>query len=468
MFFIVLTFFAALFIEGLGSLVSVIGISALFGANPIIISLAVALDVGKIVVVSLLYTYWKELSKLMKAYALAAATVTMIITSAGAAGYLTGEFQKSIMATKEGDLKVAVLKEQQAKYELRKKQIDDQVAALPTKTTVNQRLRLMRGFQTEQKALDAKIAEIDKSLPALQVAQIGTEAKAGPIVSISKAFKIPMEEAVSWVIAMIIFVFDPLAIFLIIAGNFLWARRKAEMKAKEEVKVEVFNEPQPEGFQQFKSVVGTHGHSFPAGPELPATGHAGAVFFHTGMGQIFIHDGTEWSQANSLSSVKEPVETEYEKYEAPLVLPTQEAIDSATIQVPPGLSREELREFIVSHAEPEPIKEPEPVVEEPPVEEVPEPPVEPDPVPPVEDPEPNRSTYVQTGLLKPVEVFHEVSSEHNNSDNFIEMTVEPIPIHREEITRSTLGLVDADPSTIVDAQRRQGFRRAEAVSTAPK
>ena len=188
MFFIILTFCAALFIEGLGSLVSVIGISALFGANPIIIALAVALDVGKIVVVSLLYTYWKELSKLMKTYALMAAAVTMVITSAGAAGYLSGEFQKSIMGTKEGELKVAVLKEQQAKYQTRKAQIDDQIAALPTKTTVNQRLRLMNGFKAEQKALDAKIAEIDKSLPELQVKQIGVEAKAGPIVSISKAF----------------------------------------------------------------------------------------------------------------------------------------------------------------------------------------------------------------------------------------------------------------------------------------
>ncbi len=54
MIFILLTFFAALSIEGIGTVVSVIGLSTLFGANPIIIALAVALDIGKLVVVTLL------------------------------------------------------------------------------------------------------------------------------------------------------------------------------------------------------------------------------------------------------------------------------------------------------------------------------------------------------------------------------------------------------------------------------
>lgn len=231
MFFILLTFATALFIEGLGSLVSVLGISKLFGPAPIIIALAVALDVGKVVTVSLLYSHWKQLSRWMKAYALLAAAITMTITSVGAAGYLSGAFQTAVVGTKESDLKVSVLKEQQVKYQQRKKQIDDQIANLPPNTTVNQRLRLIRSFRSEQQALDAKIAAIDKELPTLQLKQIGVEAKAGPIIYVAKALDIPVEEAAKWVILLIIFVFDPLAIFLIVAGNFLWARRKENLKS---------------------------------------------------------------------------------------------------------------------------------------------------------------------------------------------------------------------------------------------
>jgi hypothetical protein len=230
----VLTFIVAFAIEAIGTYVSVIGLSTLFGANPVIISLAVSLDAGKLVIVPLLYTYWDKLSRLMRGYALAAATITMVITSAGAFSFLSGEFQKAILGTQEGALKVEVLKNQQAKYEERKKQIDAQIAALPEKTTVNQRLRLMNGFKAEQQDLQNKIAEIDKKLPELQTAQIGVEAKAGPILYIAKAFDIPVESAVKWVIAMIIPVFDPLAVFLIIAGNFLLAQFRLEKSKRAE------------------------------------------------------------------------------------------------------------------------------------------------------------------------------------------------------------------------------------------
>jgi len=237
--FALLTFFAAFLIEGLGTYVSVIGLSALFGSNPIIIALAVALDLGKIIVVTLLYKHWKDLGILMKSYALIAAAITMIITSAGASGYLAGEFQKAISGTQESSLKVGILKEEQAKLEARKRQIDDQIANLPSNFS-RSRVTLMRQFEEEQKSVTARLNALSSELPALQIAQIGVEAKAGPIIYISKAFDIPVEEAVKWVILMIIFVFDPLAVFLLIAANFLMDKRnkaKATQDALEELDI---------------------------------------------------------------------------------------------------------------------------------------------------------------------------------------------------------------------------------------
>jgi hypothetical protein len=264
MFFIALTFLAAFAIEGLGTYVSVIGLSTLFGANPIIIALAVALDAGKVVVVTLLYSYWNKLGRIMKAYALFAATVTMIITSAGAAGYLSGEFQKAIVGTQEIALKVDVLKGQIAKYEERKKQIDQQISALPEKTTVAQRIRLINAFKSEQKDLQDKINAIDRELPNMQVQQISVEAKAGPILYIAKAFDIPVESAVKWVILMIIFVFDPLAVFLIIAGNFLMHQRKIH-KDVDISDADLFDDRLDEKLAKFDAQ--KHGGEFPHLPE---------------------------------------------------------------------------------------------------------------------------------------------------------------------------------------------------------
>lgn len=226
MFQIIITFITALFIEGLGSLVSVIGISMMFGNNLIISALIVAIDIGKIIVVSALFNFWRTMPKPMVLYAGIAMAVSMVLTSGGAAGYLHGEFQKAIIGSQEGAQKIVILKDQQAKYQQRKDQIDNQIANLPARTSVGQRLRLINGFKDEQKELDLKIAEIDKQLPNLQINQIGVEAKAAPIFGIAKAFDVSIETAINWVIGAIILVFDPLAIFLVLLGNFLVANRK--------------------------------------------------------------------------------------------------------------------------------------------------------------------------------------------------------------------------------------------------
>ncbi len=232
-YFALLTFFAAFSIETIGTIVSVIGLSTLFGANPIIMTLAVALDVGKLVVVALLYKYWGELNKVMKSYGLLAAFVTMTITSAGAAGYLSAEFQKAIVGTQEGQLTVQVLKEEQTKLETRKKQIDDSIAAIPDRYTASQKIRLMNQYKAEQKTVTDRLTQISQELPQIQIKQINVEAKAGPILYIAKAFDITVEEAVKWVILMIIFVFDPLAVFLIISGNFLLDHHRREKKPEQ-------------------------------------------------------------------------------------------------------------------------------------------------------------------------------------------------------------------------------------------
>lgn len=243
--FAVITFFVAIAIEVIGTYISVIGLTTLFGANWVIMAVAVALDAGKIVVVSLLYKYWEYLNKLMKGYALSAAIITMIITSAGAASYLSGEFQKAIIGTQEGSLKVEVLKTEQAKLEERKKQIDAGIAAIPDRYSANQKIRLINQFKDEQKTVTARLQEIDKQLPETQIHQIGVEAKAGPILYIAKAFNISVEEAVKWVILMIIIVFDPLAVFLIIAGNFLLEQRRLKKEIAVDSSTPPTDDPAP-------------------------------------------------------------------------------------------------------------------------------------------------------------------------------------------------------------------------------
>lgn len=361
MIFALITFFAAFLIEGIGTYTSIIGLSSLFSANPVIIALAISLDVGKLVVVSFLYNYWKKMGFVMRAYMLVASIILMVITSTGIAGYLTAEFQQAIVSTKESDIQVVALKEEKVKLEARKKEIDSQIANLPP-NMVRGRTRLINEFKEELSVLNKRTQEIDKELPTLQVSKAHADAHAGPIVYVAQAFNVTVEEAVKYVILMIIFVFDPLAVVLIIAGNFLIAQYKSE---KESEKIQRKKEEDEERARQHAIELDEIHHAHKIEEEkveierlhvvTPAVPVTASVVAHTEEVTPSVIHGEE-------------IQTEEEYHEGNVLATVEEPIDEPE---PSIVSEEQLDQILeVASAE-------EPVIEEvPEVPEVPE--VQPD------------------------------------------------------------------------------------------
>ena len=226
--FIILIFISAFGIEIIATYVSIIGLASFLGQSTVIIAMAIALDVAKITTVSFLYSYWKDIKIIMKMYMTVAALVLMLITSVGVFGYLSGAFQTAMLPTKGADIELVALTKEGEKLSARKIEIDAQIAQLPT-NYVNRRIRLMESFKEETGFINARLKEIDKKMPELQIANVNIQAHVGPIIYVATAFDISVEEAIKYIILSIIFVFDPLAILLIISGNFLIAKRKAEM-----------------------------------------------------------------------------------------------------------------------------------------------------------------------------------------------------------------------------------------------
>lgn len=227
MLFAILVFISAFLIESIGSYISIVGLSALFSTNPVIIALALSLDIAKVVTVSFLYKQWNLIPRGMKYYMTVAAVILMVITSSGAAGYLSAEFQKAIIPTKGSEIMVKSMGEEKTRLEARKVEIDKQISQLPPEN-VRGRQKLQKQFAGELEHINGRIVEIDKELPKLQMEQVDVNAHAGPILYIAQAFDTTVESAVKYVILLIIFVFDPLAVALIIAGNFLLDQRKRE------------------------------------------------------------------------------------------------------------------------------------------------------------------------------------------------------------------------------------------------
>jgi len=220
MILILLSFLSALLLESLGTVISIWGLIQLFGYTELIVALAIAFDIAKVTSVTVLYREWGKMSKLLRTYLTAASFVLMTITSMGAASYLSTNFQKSSLPVKTLEVKVKSLSEEKTKLEARKKEIDTQIANLPA-DYVKGRTKLLNNFKSEIERINDRIVQLDIEVPKVQTEMIDATSHAGPIMYLATALKSTPEAAMGWLIGLMIFVFDPLAVALILAGNYL-------------------------------------------------------------------------------------------------------------------------------------------------------------------------------------------------------------------------------------------------------
>lgn len=224
--------------EGIGSYISVIGLSALFASDPVIMVMSIILDIAKIAAISFLYQNWSEINRVMKYYMVCAVMVLMSITSAGAFGYLSGAVQVALQPNKEVTLRVESLSRQQADLEKEREElqalklnINQQIANVPVE---NQRARrqLIASYKPELERVNSRLSVVNTQLDTVRIdavkvksENIEKEVHTGPILFVANTFGISVETASTILILIIIAVFDPLAVVCVLASNFLYARR---------------------------------------------------------------------------------------------------------------------------------------------------------------------------------------------------------------------------------------------------
>jgi hypothetical protein len=232
---------------------SVIGLAAIFAAATIpIYIMGGSLEVAKIVCASWLKANWSRVPLLMKWYMTTAVVVLMIITSMGIFGFLSKAHSDQNLVSGEVlskislyDEKIKTARENIDANRKALKQMDeavDQVMARSSSETgadksvalrrsqFRERARLQSEIQAEQKAIVALNEE--RAPIAAQVRQV--EAKVGPVKYIAALIYGDnpdaniLEKAVTWVIIVIVSVFDPLAIIMLLAAQmtFQWLREK--------------------------------------------------------------------------------------------------------------------------------------------------------------------------------------------------------------------------------------------------
>lgn len=258
----------ALALAGCAAYFSIWGLSQLFaGASTAVIIMASVLEVCKIVTTKALHTYWTRLNKTLRVYLSISIVVLMLITSAGIYGFLSNAYQSTAnrLEIHEGELGVLGTKktafektiaDNQKNVDFKTKRID-QLSNLraiqetridnATSNTVRNAARNdiknadseIQKLTTEIDGLNSKNVVLNDSVNVYNTKALtlksgsSVAAEVGPLKYISELTGVPMPKVVNYLILMLIFVFDPLAIALVLATNRVF-ELGGEIKKKDE------------------------------------------------------------------------------------------------------------------------------------------------------------------------------------------------------------------------------------------
>ena len=244
---------------------SVTGLSMLFaGASLAVLIMASSLEVAKLVIASLLYQYWEKLNKILRTYLTIAACILVLITSAGIYGFLSSAYQETATQSEIVDKQIAALESKKKLYEDSRDNILQEKQSLATLRgtlskgsttqytdkngnlvvrTNNAAIRNIESASKSDEKLSGKIDVVNDSIFSLenQILEVKVNSEAtselGPLKYLSKLTGQPMDKIINWFLLVIIFVFDPLAISLVIAANFAFTqiRPKKESSIEENV-----------------------------------------------------------------------------------------------------------------------------------------------------------------------------------------------------------------------------------------
>jgi hypothetical protein len=252
---------SALSVSASAAFYSVSGLSKLFaGASLEVIIMTSSLEVAKLIIASLLYQYWDKLNNTLKVYLTIACTVLILITSMGIYGFLSAAYQETAnkdgvvtqqvtaLETKKGlyeQNRDNILKEKQSLAELKgtlskgsTTQYTDKKGNLVVRSN-NATIRNIESANKSDEKLSTKLDVVNDSIFSLEnkILEVKTNGDAaselGPLKYLSELTGIEMNRIINWLLLVIIFVFDPLAIALVIAANFAFAQLRKTPKYDE-------------------------------------------------------------------------------------------------------------------------------------------------------------------------------------------------------------------------------------------
>jgi hypothetical protein len=216
MIFAIILLLSALAISSVAAYFSIVGLTLIFSAAPkAIMVMGIALELGKLVAASFVYRWWPKLNNAMKYYFVSSVIILSIITSLGIFGYLSKSYISDSASIYKSEIQIKT-KEEQLRIE--QQRLDN---LLKQQT---QRDYVVRRLEKELADTQNKIFDLTSEIGTLKSSKSELATEIGPIRYIAELIygdgqMDTIDKAVRIIIIAIMFVFDPLAILLVVAAN---------------------------------------------------------------------------------------------------------------------------------------------------------------------------------------------------------------------------------------------------------
>ena len=214
---------SALLIAGSAAAFSVYGLAKLFsGAFISVVIMAGALELGKLVTASFLYRYWNMINWFQKVYMTIATIVLVFITSAGIFGYLSNAYQGATLEFEKQSTELIAVEERIEQLEddkiFLKEELSVAISELPDNYITAKR-KLREDYNPQILSVNEEILNYKKTRADLEIQLVSTGVDVGPAIYLARTFGTDIDTVVKFFIFILIFVFDPLAVMLVIAYN---------------------------------------------------------------------------------------------------------------------------------------------------------------------------------------------------------------------------------------------------------
>ena len=224
---------SALLVAGSAAFFSVFGLSKLFaGATLSVVIMAGSLEFAKLISASFLYRYWKSINVLMRSYLTVAIVTLVLITSAGIFGFLSNAYQGATIDFEKQTATLFYKEDRLVQLEedkvYLKEELEQAISELPENYRTAKR-QLREDYNPKVLEVNDEILQIKQEVGDLKVGLIETGVDVGPAIYLARIFGTDIDSVVKFFIFMLIFVFDPLAVVLVIAFNMTMGYKEYEI-----------------------------------------------------------------------------------------------------------------------------------------------------------------------------------------------------------------------------------------------